>query len=121
MSYLSATADLLKVARTSLRETVLPRTAADARYEGAMVANALAIAVRELEAGVAARAAERDLLARLYGTEEASLPELRARLCRDLRAGAFAPEREPELRALLHELVHARLAISNPAYGGAGP
>ncbi len=121
MSYLSATADLLKVARTSLRESVLPRTAADARYEGAMVANALAIAVRELEAGPAARAAERDLLARLYGTPEAGLPELRARLCRDLRAGAFGREREPELRTLLHELVHARLAISNPAYGRAEP
>jgi hypothetical protein len=120
MSYLSATADLLKVARASLRETVLPRTAADVRYEGAMIANALAIAVRELEAGAATRAAERDLLARLYGTAEAGLPELRARFCRDLRAGTFAPEREPEIRFLLRELVRARLAISNPAYGGTG-
>jgi hypothetical protein len=118
MSYLGATADLLKVARTVLRETVTPRTAPDARYEAAMVANAMAIAVREIELGPKARSAEWALLARLYDDADALLPELRARFCRDLRAGRLGSEREPELRAVLLATVRARLAISNPTYEG---
>lgn len=117
MSYLGATADLLKVARTVLRETVMPQTSAEARYDAAMVANAMAIAVRELELGPRTRSAERALLAGLYDAADASLPELRARFCRDLRAGRFGPGREGEIRALLLETVRARLAISNPTYG----
>ena len=87
MSYLGATADLLQVARGALRERVMARLDGEGRYEAAMVANAMAIAVRELELGPAARAEEHELLARFYGTPEASLGELRQRLCRDLRAG----------------------------------
>lgn len=116
MSWLAATADLLKVARSVLRGTVMPQLSAEARYEAAMVANAMAIAVRELELGAKTRAAEARLLAGFYAAPDATLPELRARLCRDLRAGDLGEEREPELRALLHELVRARLAISNPDY-----
>jgi hypothetical protein len=117
MSGLDATADLLNVAHATLRETVLPHVAAVARYEAAMVANALAIAAREVELGARAREAERDLLARFCGTPDAPLAELRARCCADLRAGGLDRAREPGLRRLLHEVVHARLAISNPAYG----
>jgi hypothetical protein len=114
-----ATADLLNVAHATLREAVLPHVAAAARYEAAMVANALAIAARELELGPQAREAERDLLARFQEAPGAPLAELRTRCCADLRAGKLDPAREPELRRLLHEVVHARLAISNPAYGRA--
>ncbi len=117
MSDPGATADLLKVAQATLRETVLPQVGADARYEAAMVANALAIAARELERGPQAREAERDLLARFCGAPDAPLADLRACCCADLRAGRLDPAREPELRQLLHEVVHTRLAISNPAYG----
>jgi hypothetical protein len=118
MSDPGATADLLKVAQATLRETVLPQVGADARYEAAMVANALAIAARELELGPRAREAERQLLGRFQGTPDAPLAELRARCRAELRAGTLESAREPELRRLLHEVVHARLAISNPAYGG---
>ena len=114
MSYLGATADLLQVARGALRERVMARLDGEGRYEAAMVANAMAIAVRELELGPAARAEEHELLVRFYDTPEASLGELRQRLCRDLRAGVI--EHERELRLLLQRLVHARLQISNPAY-----
>jgi hypothetical protein len=117
MSDPGATADLLKVAQATLHEAVLPRVGADARYEAAMVANALAIAARELELGPRAREAERRLLGRFCGAPDAPLAELRARCRADLRAGKPEPAREPELRRLLHEVVHARLAVSNPAYG----
>lgn len=119
MSFLHETADLLKVARTVLRETVMPHTSADARFEAAMVANAMAIAVREIEQGPAVREAEWALLAGLYGEAGAPHAELRARFCRDLRAQAFGAEREAGIRALLLETVRARLAISNPTYEGA--
>jgi hypothetical protein len=120
MSDPGATADLLEVAHATLREAVLPHVAAAARYEAAMVANAVAIVARELELGARTREAERDLLARFCGMPDAPLAELRARCCADLRAGRLDPAREPELRRLLHEVVHARLAISNPAYGRGG-
>ena len=116
MSHLEDTADLLKVARATLREAVAPGLGAEARYHAAMVTNAMAIAIREVELGPKARAAERRLLGRFYADPEASLPELRARLCRDLRVGTVLDERPRELRALLQQLVHARLAISNPDY-----
>lgn len=119
MSYLDATADLLKVAAVALRADVLPHLEADGRYPAAMVANALAIATRELELGPSARAEERALIAAFCGAPEASLSELRRRLCRELRDGDVEPARAAELRDLLHRVVHARLAISNPGYGGA--
>ena len=118
MSYLAATADLLKVAHATLSASVMPLVDRETRYEAALVANALAIAVRELELGAQARATERRLLADLYGTPESTLADLRARLCRDLRAGAFGPARAEEVRMLLQQAVHWRLAISNPNYGG---
>jgi hypothetical protein len=81
-----------------------------------MVANALAIAGRELELGAKARAEERALLARFLNLPEATLPELRARLCRALREGSIEPGRDAELRDLLRARTHALLAISNPDY-----
>ena len=66
MSHLGATADLLKVARDTLREAVAPGLGAEARYHAAMVANAMAIAIREVELGPKTRAAERRLLGGFY-------------------------------------------------------
>lgn len=120
MSHLGATADLLKVARATLREVVTPGLGAETRYHAAMVANAMAIAIREVELGPNTRAAERHLLGRFCADPAASLPELRARLCRELRGGTVLDERPSELRALLRQLVHARLAISNPDYAASG-
>ena len=118
MSWLDATADLLAVARTTLRELVMPALDGGGRYEAAMVANAMAIAIRELELGPGARAEEQALLAGFYQTPTATLPELRRRLCQDLRAGAVLENRPDQLRNLLHKVIHARLAISNPDYAG---
>lgn len=118
MSYLDATADLLKVAAVTLKAEVAPHIEADGRYPAAMVANALAIAARELELGPGARAEERTLLAAFLHAPEAGLPDLRRRLCRELRQGGVTPSRAAELREVLHRVVRARLAISNPAYGG---
>jgi hypothetical protein len=112
-----AIADLLEIARATLREEVLPQVPAETRYEASMVANAMAIASRELELGPKVRAEERTLLAELYPeAPEATLAELQRRLCRDLRQGTLAPLRAAALDELLPRLVHARLTISNPGY-----
>lgn len=116
MSWLDATADLLEVARATLREQVMPGLDADGRYTAAMVANALAIATRELDQGGRARVEEQVLLAEFLHQPAATLPELRCRLCRELRDGAALANRPDELRTLLRKVVHARLAISNPDY-----
>lgn len=116
MSWLDATADLLEVARRTLREQVMPALDSGGRYEAAMVANAMAIAIRETEVGGRVRAEEQVLLGEFLGTPSATLPELRRRLCRELRDGAVLETHPDELRTLLRRLVHARLAISNPDY-----
>ena len=116
MSWLGATADLLEVARTVLREQVMPALDGGGRFEAAMVANAMAIAIREIEQGGTARAAEQALLAEFLGVPTATLPELRRQLCRELRDGAVLADRPDELRTLFRKVVHARLAISNPDY-----
>ncbi len=121
MSHLHATGDLLAVARAALRERVMPGLDGEGRYEAAMVVNAMAIAIREIEFGSQVQAEERELLENFYGTAGTCLAELRQRLCRDLRAGRFATSRAGELRDLLSRLVHARLTISNPDYGAARP
>jgi len=116
MSWLDATADLLRVARDTLREQVIPTLKSDARYEAAMVGNAMAIAIREIEVGDRVRAEEQALLAEFLGTPTTTLPELRRLLCQELRDGAVLENRPGELRTLLRKLVYARLAISNPDY-----
>lgn len=116
VNYLDATADLLALARSVLRDRVMPEVPAATRFETAMIANALAIVAREIVQGPAARAAEHEKLARFLDVPGASLPALRARLCHELRAGRLGPEREAELRALLAANVKARLVISNPDY-----
>jgi hypothetical protein len=88
--------------------------APEARYDAAMVANALGIAAREVLKGEAAREAERADLAALYGEPEASVDGLRRRLCRDIRAGTLPEAAESRLRAVLLDAVRRRLAISNP-------
>ena len=116
MSWLDATADLLEVARGTLREQVMPALDGGARYEAAMVANALAIAIREIEIGGKVHAEEQVLLAEFLDAPTATLSELRRLLCRKLRDGAVPADRPDALPTLLRRLVHARLAISNPDY-----
>ena len=78
MSYPGATADLLQVARGALRERVMARLDGEGRYEAAMVANAMAIAVRELELGPALRTRSASCSRTSTARPESSLGDLRA-------------------------------------------
>ena len=116
MSWLDATPDLLEVARAALRADLLPALPPERRYHGAMIANALAVASRELRLGPAAREAEQHALAALLGSTDQALGELRRSLCHGIRAGLHDGERSATLRAILREAVRRRLEISNPEH-----
>jgi hypothetical protein len=81
-----------------------------------MIANAMAIASRELEHGADNRAELWALLVRLYteASDTTPLDDLQRRLARDLRAGRFDQEEHVHLRALLRGRTHLRLRISAP-------
>ena len=120
-------AALLDEARRSLIELLLPLLPADRRYDGLMVANAMAIASREASQGddllwrsVRALAVLLDASdARGGGTAvelRAALRDLEGRLSRDIRRGAYdAPgSRRDDVRAYLRASTEDRVRISNP-------
>jgi hypothetical protein len=116
--------ELLAVARETLLEAVLPALSGDTRYQALMIANAMAIAIRELTAGTARAAHELEMLEILYGDEAAPrsaeedtaarAERLTRRLARDLRAGELDGGPQLGVRRLLRERLEARLAVSNP-------
>jgi hypothetical protein len=116
--------ELLAVARETLLEAVLPQLSGDARYQALMIANAMAIASRELAGGAGQAARELEMLEILYGDEAgpreaeeddaARAERLGRRLARDLRAGELDGGPQLGVRRLLRERVRARVAVSNP-------
>ena len=88
--------ELLRVARAELLERLLPHLPRAQHYAARMVANAMAIAAREMAAAPTAG------------------PDA-ARLAREIREGRHdAPEAAAALRGTLVALTRARLAVSNP-------
>lgn len=97
-----ATDDLLAEARSVLVDSVLPALRGAERYQALMVANALGMAVRELQ-----QASQPPTEADVEPVDEAALAEaIRRRKAPDDRA----------LRATLRSLTVARLRINNPGY-----
>lgn len=116
--------ELLKVARETLLNELLPRLSSEQKYPALMVANTMAIAAREIESGNADLSEELKMFALLYGEDvvasatsdiDAQVAKLNARLAQDIRTGRFDGKSE-RLRALLLDRVRARLRISNPKY-----
>ncbi|MGE5097084.1 MAG: DUF6285 domain-containing protein [Betaproteobacteria bacterium] len=90
--------DLLRVARDTLLEALLPQLPAESHYTARMVANAMAIAAREL--GQAPQAPDSAALSRLAA---------------EIRAGRHdEPAARAELIRHLREITRERLAVSNP-------
>lgn len=125
MNNLPGGSDLLSIARDTLMHELLPRVADDAKYTLLMVANAMAIASRELAAGDAAALDALTRLNTLYGTPQRelhgaalldALARHERRLVQDIREGRFDAddERQRALLELLQENVAVRLRISNP-------
>jgi hypothetical protein len=120
-------AELLAEARRTLLEILLPLLPAERRYDGLMVANAMAIAARELAGAESLRRAV-DALASLVvaapidDAPAERLRRLEGQLARDIRAGGYdAPgSRRDAARRYLREVTIARLRLSNPKVLGEG-
>ena len=119
-------ADLLEEARRTLLETLLPLLPADRRYDGLMIANAMAIAARQARLGNDLLRAEVRGLAALLGTTDADsisaralwerLVALERQLVQDIRHGVYdaAGPRRDALRRYLRATTEGRVRLSNP-------
>ena len=128
MKDISDAVDLIATARETLLNELLPSLPKDRRYAGLMIANAMAIALREQHSAADAARDEaariRDLLAD-FGAEGAphlpdQFPALRRALCVAIRGGDFdAASRESALMEHLALTAADWVAISNPKALGA--
>jgi len=123
MKNISDAADLIATARQTLLDELLPRLPKDQRYAGLMIANAMAIALREQRAGADAAHGESTRIAALLGDaslsgtspDEDMLASQRRALCAAIRAGSFDDgERTAALTAHLLRTAADWVAISNP-------
>jgi len=125
MINLPEASELLLVARKTLLDALAPLAGEDAKYTVAMIANAMAIAIREAEAGEAPALAALARLDRIYGVEPRELHGEALRraltthdqqLAHDIRGGRFDRDDEKRCAVLEHlrASVTARLRISNP-------
>jgi hypothetical protein len=105
-------AGLLETARLTLRRDLAPALPAEHRYSAAMVANAIAIAVRAMRDGPARGEQEAAAIRELYPDATGDLDELRARLATDIRNGALNGPADHAVRVVLRARVAARMAIS---------
>lgn len=114
---------LLAIARATFTAKILPALPEKLRYSGLMIANALAIARRELEAGDALLRAEHERLRSLFseGSREltdaalpAALADYNRRLADEIRAGRFDKEERAVLLEHLRKTTEEKLGVSNP-------
>lgn len=116
-------ARLLALARAALLETLLPALPKEKQFEARLVANAMAIATRELTAGRAPLDADRAALAGLVGdsdseitasheTRAEALERLSWRVAAEIRSGRR--DADPALYEVLLRGVTWRLAEANP-------
>lgn len=124
-----ASVPLLLAARAWLLDEVVPHVDADKRYDALLIASAMAIVARELEADVAVLEQQqqndcerlRSLLpetAQRLEQAAADVRELGVRLVQDIRAGRFddpGAEREA-LRQWLRDTTVDNLKKCNPRY-----
>ncbi len=116
---------LLAIARAELLATILPALPPERHYLARMIANAMAIAGRELADDGAAAAGLHGLIGAVYAADPAAGPppspdqplaELERRLAADLRARRFGPAAEAALGKLFDRQLAARLSLANPRY-----
>ncbi len=99
--------ELLETALKTYRAEIAPELSGAKRYVGAMVANAVEIAARALEAG--------DPTAHLADLGDGGAPDLAA-LAAAIRSGEIGDRTHPRLREALRAYVRAKLEISNPKF-----
>ena len=115
--------ELLQAARDAFTAEILPALAHELRYTGLMVANAMAIVQREIEAGDAAARAEWERLGKLFSKRpeplagdvlHGALASYNQRLANDIRAGRFDGRERAAMLEHLRRTTEEKLAVSNP-------
>jgi hypothetical protein len=126
MKDISDATDLIATAREALLNELLPTLAKEQRYVGLMIANAMAIALRESRSSADAIGDETDRVRELLvgikseirqsesGGVRSELSALRRTLCAAIREGKFDDARAPALTAHLVRTASDWVAISNP-------
>ncbi|MCH7539598.1 MAG: hypothetical protein IH999_04250 [Proteobacteria bacterium] len=120
-------AELLAIARRTLVEKLTDLLPEERRGDASRIAEAMAIAAREIEAGERPLRAELERLAALYGETpaeagdrealEGEVTRLNRRLAADIRAGKFdSPDRRRAARAHLLASARDKLAESKPEH-----
>jgi hypothetical protein len=116
-------AELLAIARETLLARLLPALPEASRYDALMIANAMAIAARELAAGDVAAQSELARLNALYAesgkdvsgnTLHIALKDYNRRLTADIRGGRFDDRERTALLDHLEKTAVDKLAVANP-------
>ncbi|WP_420404703.1 DUF6285 domain-containing protein [Nisaea sp.] len=118
---------LVETALDSFQAEILPDLSGDRKYIGLMIASALAIAVRELEADEETAPVRRvlDAFAALYGEDNVArsgedalcrLDALSRDLARELREGVYDKDLTGSVKQVLTVLVEEKLKLSNPKF-----
>ncbi len=104
------TESLIELAAATLRSEIAPKLEGDARYQAAMIANALEIARRSImNDGEEARFA---LLDKVYDDGDGTLADL----SRDIRSGVVTTVTHPDLPQMLRRLVVEEIEVRNPRF-----
>jgi hypothetical protein len=110
--------ELLRAVNHTLAQEILPTATAEQLYTLRMIANALGIAIRELEAQDVDAASEAQGLGRLYGeTREINGLSMNNRqFAADIRSGRFEADgkQESDVRQHLLAVARAKLAAAYP-------
>lgn len=101
---------LIELAAQTLRAEIMPKLDGNARYQAAMIANALDIARRSIMTdGEEARFA---LLDKVYDDGDGTLADL----ARDIRSGVVTRATHPELPQMLRSLLVEEIEVRNPRF-----
>ncbi|HKA42779.1 MAG TPA: DUF6285 domain-containing protein [Burkholderiales bacterium] len=115
--------NLLQTARGALVADLLPALPEALRYTALMIANAMAIAQREIEAGDARLRDEHDRVCSLLGERPRTpaagalhgvLEDYNRRLARAIRAGRFDGKERAAMLDHLQRTTTEKLGVSNP-------
>jgi transposase len=121
--------DLLELARNVLRRDLIDQLPKENFFTALMLANAMAIAARQLDAGDRPEAEELAALAGLYGETcnaesreemQRGLNRLYRRLCREIRGGSYDPGTSLHAQVFNHlmDSTTRKVRESNPKYLG---
>ncbi len=112
------TKDLLAEARQVLLDSLVPGLAGEQKYQALMIANAMGMAIREIEQREQGEPEATDgLLARFLAAHQLSDDPSQGEqtLARALRERSLDGD-DPELRSVLKGMTEARLRINNPGF-----